>query len=101
MAKAPSEPEIKTPLDVQMRKRELQTVFNEIDDNGFAALPMTRLIRLLGRGNKSARAWRELLDAWEEMDGDREELHVYITPWQGQVVLTKGASKAANELAGE
>ncbi len=101
MAKPFSETEIKTPIDIQMRKRELQSVLHQIDDNGFVALPITRLIRLLGRGNKSPRTWRELLDAWEEMGGDREELHVYITPWQNQIILTKGASSPANSMAGE
>lgn len=101
MAKSSAESDVKIPLDAQMRKKELHSMLYEIDDYGFVVLPLNRLLRLLGRGNRSARTWRELLDVWEEMDGDREDLHVYETPWQGQVVLTKGPSKPVNQMAGE
>jgi hypothetical protein len=101
MAKAISEPVVRTPIDTQMRKYELHSILHEVEEYGFVSIPMVKLLRLLDRGNKSARAWRELLDEWEELGYERDELHAYITPWQGLIVLTRGVSKPINEMAGE
>lgn len=101
MARAPIEPGIRTPIDVQLRRNELNSILHEVEDQGFVSISMLKLLRLLGRGNRSARTWRELSDEWEALGYSRDELFIFITPWQGHVVLTKGASSSAIAMAGE
>ncbi len=101
MAKDTGESSPRTTIEKHLRIYELHSLLFEVDERGFVALPMNKLLRLLGRGNKATRTWRELLDEWETLGYERDGLHVYMTEWQGTVVLTKGATKLANQMAGE
>ena len=55
---------------------ELESLLYEIDYHGYVTLKLDKLYRLLGRGNRAAGTWKALLDVWEGIDGDRNELHV-------------------------
>jgi len=92
---------MKVPIDIKLRKRDVHSLLYEVEENGFVAISMAKLMRILGRGNTSPRMWRELLDNWEEIGRDRDELSVFVTHWQGQVVLSKGQSQPVVERAKE
>jgi hypothetical protein len=100
-ATQPTETQGKTAFAEQLRVHDLDALLCEIDDHGFVVLTTGKLLRLLNKGNRAAGTWRALLDAWEALEGDRNELHVFETPWQGNIVITKVPTKPVAAMAGE
>ncbi len=60
----------------QITHHELESLLHEIDYEGFLILPLEKLYRLLGKGNRAAGTWQALLDAWEGIDGDINQLRI-------------------------
>lgn len=54
----------------------LSSFMHEIADHGYAIVHTRKLLRLLGVGNKAARTWRLLADAWEDIGRPRDTLHI-------------------------
>jgi hypothetical protein len=81
---------------------ELESLLYEIDIKGFVVIPLIKLYRLLGKGNRSAGTWKSLLDVWEGLEGDRDRWEIYIFETQLQdVVISKFMTKRAGTMAGE
>ncbi|MCL6286187.1 hypothetical protein M3P21_22090 [Ruegeria sp. 2012CJ41-6] len=85
----------------QMAAYELESLLYEIDDKGYVVVALERLYRLLGKGNRAAGTWRALLDAWEEIDGEREDLYMLEMEGTGNVLLTSEATSPVARSAGE
>ena len=100
-AHQPPEIQGRTATSDRMRVYALESLLHEVDDHGFIVVPLGRLLRLLNKGNRSAGTWKALLDAWESIEGNREDLHIFETPWQGNVIITIGPTKPAIDMAGE
>ena len=81
---------------------ELSELLNEVFDRGFVVIYISKLWRLLGKGNRAAGTWRALLDAWEEAreDNEREDLHICELPGE-YILLSKSATEKAVRWAGE
>ena len=54
---------------------ELESLLYELDYQGFVVVPLRKLFRLLDKGNRAAGTWRALLDVWEEIEGNPDEIH--------------------------
>jgi hypothetical protein len=64
---------------------ELESILRTVADEGSVTVPLRKLLRLLEKGNRAAGTWKALLDAWEDIDEDRANLHIAELP--GQVIL--------------
>lgn len=58
---------------------ELESILLDVMYHGHASLPLRKLYRLLGKGNRAAGTWKALLDAWEAVNGSRSDLHIFET----------------------
>jgi hypothetical protein len=81
---------------------ELSELLNDVHDKGYLVIYISKLWRLLGKGNRAAGTWKALLDAWEESrDGnERESLHIAELPGE-YILLSRFATKPAMVRAGE
>lgn len=81
---------------------ELESKLYEIDYCGFIAIPLTRMYRLLGKGNRSSGTWKALLDVWEEMGGERKrsDLHIFEAPHE-MLVITRFSTEPVKKWSGE
>jgi hypothetical protein len=81
---------------------ELSELLNDVYDKGYLVIYISKLWRLLGKGNRAAGTWKALLDAWEESrDGNkREALHIAELPGE-YILLSRLATEPAIVWAGE
>lgn len=63
-------------LEEQITSHELEALLCEIEYEGYVVVPLRKLYRLLGAGNRAKRTWRLLLDAWEALGWERNSLHI-------------------------
>ncbi len=71
---------------------ELRCLLWQIDEEGFVVIHRDRLLRLLGKGNESPGTWTALLDEWEAIEGERDELFILKLPGS-RFLLTGATSK--------
>lgn len=63
-------------ISEQMTLHELESLLFEIEYQGYVVVPLRKLYRLLGAGNRAKGTWRTLLDVWEEIGFKRESLSI-------------------------
>ncbi len=81
---------------------ELSELLNDVSDKGFVVLYISKLWRLLGKGNRAAGTWKALLDAWEESREGNKRNGLYICQMQGDYMLiSKVATERVEVWAGE
>lgn len=81
-------------------QQELESLLYDIDYHGFIALPLRKLYRLLGRGNRAAGTWAALLDAWEAIEGNRGDLHI-VELANETILITNVATEPVQQWAQE
>lgn len=72
----------------------------DIQHCGYLVLPLRKLYRIFDVGNRAKGTWIELLDAWETIGGDREELHISEYPNETLFITTRKTEPVQN-WAGE
>lgn len=77
----------------QMTYQELEALLYEINYHGYVVVPLRKLYRLLRKGNRAAGTWRALLDAWEGIENEREELFIAELP--NEMLLISNAQTEA------
>ena len=83
-------------------QHELHEILNEVADIGYAVIRISKMFRLLGKGNRAAGTWRALLDEWEESREGNERSKLNISEIPGDyILLTTVASVRATERAQE
>ena len=84
----------------QMTYQELEALLYEINYHGYVVVPLRKLYRLLGKGNRAAGTWRALLDAWEGIGNEREELFIAELPNE-MLLISNTATEAVVKWAEE
>ena len=87
-------------IEQKIVKHELESLLYEVEYQGFLVLPLRKLYRLLGRGNRAAGTWSALLDAWEGLGRNRQDLHIAEIA-EEIILLTTRATEPAIKWSGE
>ncbi len=64
----------------QYRQHELEGVLEDILYRGHAFIPLKKLLKLLGKGNRAAGTWIALSEAFSEVGGDARKLWIAEFP---------------------
>ena len=80
---------------------ELETILYEIDYHGFITIKIDKLYRILGKGNRAAGTWKALLDTWEGIDGNRDDLNIVEFEHEGLLLITNKPLVPLTSWAGE
>lgn len=87
-------------IEYKMLQHELESLLHEVEHEGFLVLPLHKLYRLLGRGNRAAGTWSALLDAWEGVGYERRALQIAELAGE-KILLTVVPTEVATSWSGE
>ncbi|HVH77361.1 MAG TPA: hypothetical protein VM755_20785 [Stellaceae bacterium] len=59
---------------------ELAELLHQVHEAGYAQVHLRKLLRLLGKGSRAAGTWRKLVEAWEELGYEADELYCIELP---------------------
>lgn len=83
-------------------EHELHEILNEVIDRGYGVIPIAKLWRLLGKGNRAVGTWRALLDEWVEAKEGNQRDSLNICEIRGEhILLTTVATDRATVWAQE
>ena len=79
---------------------EMESMLYEVEYHGFNVIPLTKVYRLLDKGNRAAGTWKALLDVWESTGHRRSDLHISELPG-ALLLLTMIKTERVMKWAGE
>jgi hypothetical protein len=62
------------------RQHELESVLESVMHTNYAFIPLKKLLKLLGKGNRAAGTWAALRDAYTDVGGDASSLWIAEFP---------------------
>jgi hypothetical protein len=81
---------------------ELHELLNEVCDKGYAVIYISKLWRLLGKGNRAVGTWRSLLDEWTDAREGNKRKGLHISELPGEyILLTKEKTEPVYSWAQE
>lgn len=84
----------------QFAQHELESLLGIIWHQGYLTLPLKRLLKLLGKGNRAAGTWQALVEVYEGLGGVAKDLHIVELPHEVILLADRKLERATSWAGG-